>query len=699
MARPLKTKEELKKETEEAFLKEFGITKEAAEKSAAGEKGLYELEPKEFLDKVYDPVKAVTTEPMLFRDEDGEKDEKGPFWYSSFIRNFEAEQARENKEEDLPGFKPEEKTSIETEREILDKLETEKKEKYPGGITVFAVRSGIKAGRNGKVNTDFSEYDFLEEEIEKRKNNILILEQQEKTAEQKGILNSSKKMEEASKGFANWQSFNAQKEAKKRKEEKEGGAIGRIFSAMGSSPDTTSTSGWANVVMDLYRNDTQYKKPNDKWTNEEKYIFGYYWGKGDYKKAEEFAISVNDFISKEEKESIINDYGQKATKNDFKKALYSAGTIAVSPLAGVADYFDNYIEFGARGTVTENSIPSIYELSQGIRNSIGDSLSEEHGELAKDAYNLAMESGDVLFSSAIGGNVAVATSSFGKGAAGAYYDAIERGAEPKQALDYGAVVGTAEMIPDLISTFKLDAIKNSGTINIFKENINNEIWSEISGGVSSEIVTVLADEFIMKNKSEFNFLVTNYQMLGYTKEEAEKEAYKNVRNGVLLSAAMGFFEGSIKILPRAANDALQYNYYRNMLGKNAPETIDDYWNLRYNSGEWEQYEDYADSVIKGDLSAFADFGLYKKIDEEIEDSLVGIVANGGIRIKGKSSGFVNNVIGSVDIKQSGVEIIDIQKALKTNPIKIGDDWCYSLDGVCRVYVNAADGSLEKVNPW
>ena len=103
--------------------------------------------------------------------------------------------------------------------------------------------------------------------------------------------------------------------------------------------------------------------------------------------------------------------------------------------------------------------------------------------------------------------------------------------------------------------------------------------------------------------------------------------------------------------------------------------------------------------MDGDLSAFADFGLYKKIDEEIEDSLVGIVANGGIRIKGKSSGFVNNVIGSVDIKQSGVEIIDIQKALKTNPIKIGDDWCYSLDGVCRVYVNAADGSLEKVNPW
>ena len=77
----------------------------------------------------------------------------------------------------------------------------------------------------------------------------------------------------------------------------------------------------------------------------------------------------------------------------------------------------------------------------------------------------------------------------------------------------------------------------------------------------------------------------------------------------------------------------------------------------------------------------------------------GTVANGGVKISGKSAHFTNQVIGSIYTGKSGVEISDIHKALKTNPVKIGDDWCYSLDGVCRVYVNATDGNLEEVNPW
>ncbi len=118
---------------EDERLKDLGEKrkKEAAEKSAAGEKGLYELEPKEFLDKVYDPVKAVTTEPMLFRDEDGEKDEKGPFWYSSFIRNFEAEQARENKENDLLGAKDYGKI-LERENQKKEEIRKSKENDLPG---------------------------------------------------------------------------------------------------------------------------------------------------------------------------------------------------------------------------------------------------------------------------------------------------------------------------------------------------------------------------------------------------------------------------------------------------------------------------------------------------------------------------------------------------------------------------------------
>ena len=45
------------------------------------------------------------------------------------------------------------------------------------------------------------------------------------------------------------------------------------------------------------------------------------------------------------------------------------------------------------------------------------------------------------------------------------------------------------------------------------------------------------------------------------------------------------------------------------------------------------------------------------------------------------------------------EISDIQKALQTKPIKMGQNLCYVIDGVCEVYINSLNGKLEKVKPW
>ena len=118
--------------------------------------------------------------------------------------------------------------------------------------------------------------------------------------------------------------------------------------------------------------------------------------------------------------------------------------------------------------------------------------------------------------------------------------------------------------------------------------------------------------------------------------------------------------------------------------------------MKYNSGEWNKFKDYAYSVKNGELSAFADFELYKKIDKEIENSLVGTTANGGIRITGKSAHFTNQVIGSVFSRKSGVEISDIQKALQTKPIKIGDEWCFCLDGVCEIRIDCSTGMITRV---
>ena len=88
--------------------------------------------------------------------------------------------------------------------------------------------------------------------------------------------------------------------------------------------------------------------------------------------------------------------------------------------------------------------------------------------------------------------------------------------------------------------------------------------------------------------------------------------------------------------------------------------------------------------------------LYKTIDEEIEDSLVGIVANGGVKISGKSAHFTNQVIGSIYTGKSGVEIENIQKALKTKPQVLDEILYYTLDDICEVWVDSSTGTVTNV---
>lgn len=118
---------------EDERLKDLGEKrkKEAAEKSAAKEKEIDELDLEEILEYKYDPVKAVTTEPIFFRDEDREEEEKSPLWEMEFIKNFKAEQAKKNKENDLLGAKDYEKF-LERENQKKEEIRKSKENDLPG---------------------------------------------------------------------------------------------------------------------------------------------------------------------------------------------------------------------------------------------------------------------------------------------------------------------------------------------------------------------------------------------------------------------------------------------------------------------------------------------------------------------------------------------------------------------------------------
>ena len=148
-------------------------------------------------------------------------------------------------------------------------------------------------------------------------------------------------------------------------------------------------------------------------------------------------------------------------------------------------------------------------------------------------------------------------------------------------------------------------------------------------------------------------------------------------------------------------DRKQWVTYRAELGKNAPKTFKEFYALKYDNGQWEQYKDYAKAIRTGELSALADFQLYQDTSAAIDRELVGLTTKDGIKITSKSKHFISRVIGSVEQRRNGVSIEDCKRALQ-DPTEIrhrnDNSVQYILKGVCSVSVNPNTGNLIQVNP-
>ena len=161
-----------------------------------------------------------------------------------------------------------------------------------------------------------------------------------------------------------------------------------------------------------------------------------------------------------------------------------------------------------------------------------------------------------------------------------------------------------------------------------------------------------------------------------------------------------------KAAERETKDRKQYAEYKAVLGKNAPKTFGEFKDLKYNSGEWENFKPYKRAVQTGELTALADFSLYQETSMEIDDKLVGLTTSNGITITGKSNHFISRVIGSVEQRRSGVDIQAVAEALTyqeadVHPIKIYKDGSTSQKfrhGGVEVTVNPNTGNLIQTNP-
>ena len=156
--------------------------------------------------------------------------------------------------------------------------------------------------------------------------------------------------------------------------------------------------------------------------------------------------------------------------------------------------------------------------------------------------------------------------------------------------------------------------------------------------------------------------------------------------------------------------------------ENPPKSLDIFENMKYNnSPECKLMNAYITSVKKGKFSPLVGYDHYKKLHNEINNSLVGLTTTNGIEITGQSDHFIERVIGVIKDpdtgkKRLGVELQDIQDALtngKAMKPKISMDKngniLYDEDGKpkisqlfvtdkCAVSINPETGVLIQCNP-
>ena len=548
------------------------------------EKGLYELEPKEFLDKVYDPVKAVTTEPMLFRDEDGEKDEKGPFWYSSFIRNFEAEQARENKENDLLGAKDYEKI-LERENQKKEEIRKSKEKDLPGY-------------RPWEKKYEFRDY-----------------------YDQKQIFSDSM-------AFRLGVSQEKLDEIKKEAETKDKSNVLTATFNSGGATTSAAITGGLDILLG---------KPLQTlgWKNNPISVVNNYYQN----------------LSKKKYNTMMKEVDETGLGKPMEYAArFSSSLVSAIPTAIIA-YLSAGTSLAAQGGSAISSILSNPAFWYSFETSL-------YPEYQNALMNGATENEATI--------VATMASLFDAG--------IEVG-------------GGIERLPKIM--------QNPGTRNKILKNWVKVAIDEGNESVLQDMTSELTQKIIFDHGKDWvSFDKDNNAVLNVP---------KSLENWLTSAAIGGILSGplSVKsILSKNAADFAEYESFKKKLGNNAPKTFADFRELKYNSGNWYDYNIYADSIQRGELTPFADFNLYKQVCKETDSLIVGQTVGGGVKITMRSHHFTNRVIGSESENRSGVEVKDILKTLKTQPKydKEKDSFVYVLNGVCKVTVNPYTGKLIQVNP-
>ena len=347
-------------------------------------------------------------------------------------------------------------------------------------------------------------------------------------------------------------------------------------------------SGIEMASMRLATDDT-YKQPDQRWTQEQRDVFGALYGQ-DKEKAEQFAIDINNAYNSAQQERQQSDVAAFAGEHPV---LSTAGSLFEGATGlGMADFLTSGIEKIARGTITQKGFVSPHQAAETATGTISQNLNDQYGTISGDIPILGGHGlGDAyqLMNSIITSAATVNTVGplgtdiifFGNAASSAMDDAKQRGATDEESLLMGLISGTAEAAGEHFSASHLLEMTDSKTIKKFFGSLFGQALEEGEEELFTSFVNNLADNYVMRDKSNFYQYVDDYMQSNpnATEEEAKKEAWKQMWSDMAFDALGGFVSGGFhtvwQIGGMEARKALNYHQIKQIYGGQAQALVDE----------------------------------------------------------------------------------------------------------------------------
>lgn len=142
---------------------------------------------------------------------------------------------------------------------------------------------------------------------------------------------------------------------------------------------------------------------------------------------------------------------------------------------------------------------------------------------------------------------------------------LERGGSNTQAFWGGLAAGAAEAVFEKFSVDRLLRARNVNSVKDLLRETAKQAGTEASEEMLTEVANILSDTAIMGESSDFEQLVTQYQLMGMGEDEARKQAYLDSLSqvvwagvgGALSGAAMGGGLGGVDLAGRAVQQRQQ----------------------------------------------------------------------------------------------------------------------------------------------